>query len=58
MSEVPQPDGTGLRLDWEHTIWHQFSRARERAREDWRDMDLILLAQIVRTEAEICTAQA
>ena len=58
MSEVPLPDGIELRLDWERTIWHQFSRARERARENGRDMDLILLAKIVRMEPDIRTAQA
>ena len=58
MPEVPVPDGIELRSNWERTIWHQFSRARERAREDWRDMDLILLAKIVRMEADIRTAQA
>ncbi|NCX21276.1 MAG: hypothetical protein EBX06_13850 [Rhodobacteraceae bacterium] len=56
MSDVPLPDGIELRSDVERTIWHQFSRAR--AREDWRDMDLILLAKIVRMGADIRTAQA
>jgi hypothetical protein len=55
MSDVPLPDGIELRSDLERTIWHQISRAR--AREDWRDMDLILLAKIVRMEADIRTAQ-
>ena len=55
MSEVPRPDGIELRSDLERTIWHQFSRARQR--EDWRDMDLILLAKIVKMEAEIRAAQ-
>ena len=32
-------------------IWDQFTRAR--AREDWRDMDLILLAKVVRMESDI-----
>ena len=36
-------------------IWHQFTRAR--ARSDWRDMDLILLAKIVEMEADIRAAQ-
>ena len=53
MSDVPLSDGIELRTDLERTIWHQFSRARE----DWRDMDLILLAKIVRMEADIRTAQ-
>ena len=34
----------------------QFNRAR--GESDWRDMDLILLAKIVRMEADIRTAQA
>ena len=55
MSEVPRPDGIELRSDLERTIWHQFSRARPR--EDWRDMDLILLAKIVKMEADIRAAQ-
>ena len=56
MSDVPLPYGIELRSDLERTIWQQFSRAR--AREDWRDMDLILLAKIVRMEADIRTAQS
>ena len=55
MSEVPRPDGIELRSDLERTIWHQFSRARPR--KDWRDMDLILLAKIVKMEADIRAAQ-
>ena len=55
ISEVPRPDGIELRSDLERTIWHQFSLARPR--KDWRDMDLILLAKIVKMEAEIRAAQ-
>ena len=44
LSDVPLPDGIELRSELERTIWHQFSRAR--AREDWRDMDLILLVKL------------
>ena len=55
LSDVPLPDGIVLHTNLERTIWHQFSRAR--AREDWRDMELILLAKIVRMEADIRTAQ-
>jgi hypothetical protein len=40
-----------LRSEEERTIWEQFTRAR--AREDWRDMDLLLLAKVVRMEADI-----
>jgi hypothetical protein len=49
--DVPLPDGISLRSEEEHVIWNQFTRAR--AREDWRDMDLILLAKVVRMEADI-----
>jgi hypothetical protein len=48
---VPLPQGVELRSDEEHVIWDQFTRAR--AREDWRDMDLLLLAKVVRMEADI-----
>ena len=45
------PEGVTLRSDEERIIWGQFTRAR--AREDWRDMDLLLLAKVVRMEADI-----
>jgi hypothetical protein len=48
---VQLPEGVELRTDDERIIWDQFTRAR--AREDWRDMDLLLLAKIVRMEADI-----
>lgn len=48
---VSLPEGIELRSELEHTIWGQFTRAR--AREDWRDLDLILLAKVVRMEADI-----
>ena len=51
MSGVPLPQGVDLRSDEEMVIWDQFTRAR--AREDWRDMDLILLAKVVRMESDI-----
>jgi len=51
MGSVPLPEGITLRSDEEHVIWGQFTRAR--AREDWRDMDLLLLAKVVRMEADI-----
>lgn len=51
MSGVPLPQGVDLRSDEEMVVWDQFTRAR--AREDWRDMDLILLAKVVRMEADI-----
>ena len=40
-----------MRSDEERVIWDQFTRAR--AKDDWRDMDLILLGKVVRLEAEI-----
>jgi hypothetical protein len=48
---VPLPQGVELRSKQELVIWGQFTRAR--AREDWRDMDLLLLAKVVRMEADI-----
>ena len=52
---IPLPAGVELRSEAELIIWHQFTRAR--ARSDWRDMDLILLAKIVKMEADILAAQ-
>ena len=51
IQSVALPEGVQLRSDEEIIIWDQFTRAR--AREDWRDMDLILLAKVVRMEADI-----
>jgi hypothetical protein len=48
---VDVPQGVELRTDEERVIWGQFTRAR--AREDWRDMDLLLLAKVVRMEADL-----
>jgi len=48
---IPMPEGVTLRSAEEHIIWGQFTRAR--ARDDWRDMDLLLLAKVVRMEADI-----
>ena len=47
--------GVELRSEKEYPIWNQFTRAR--AKEDWRDKDLILLAKIVKMEADIRAAQ-
>jgi|TARA_X000000950_G_scaffold135045_1_gene168052 hypothetical protein len=52
---IPLPAGAELRSEAELIIWHKFTRAR--ARSDWRDMDLILLAKIVKMEADIRAAQ-
>ena len=52
---IPFPAEFELRSEAELIIWHQFTRAR--ARSDWRDMDLILLAKVVKMEADIRAAQ-
>ena len=52
---IPMPAGVELRSEAELIIWHQLTRAR--ARSDWREMDLILLAKIVKMEADIRAAQ-
>ena len=44
-----------LRSDKEHLIWSQFVRAI--AKEDWRDMDLILSTKTVNMEADLRAAQ-
>jgi hypothetical protein len=51
MGNIPLPEGVLLRSDEERVIWEQFTRARTRG--DWRDMDLLLLAKVVRMEADI-----
>ena len=48
------PAGPVLRSDKEYLIWSQFTRAS--AKEDWRDMDLILPAKIVKMEADTSAA--
>lgn len=49
--EIQLPEGVELRNVSEVTIWRQFTRAR--ARDAWRDFDLVLLAKAVRLEADI-----
>tara|TARA_A100001011_G_C13690118_1_gene587231 strand:- start:158 stop:460 length:303 start_codon:yes stop_codon:yes gene_type:complete len=44
-----------LRSEKEHVIWSRFTRAR--ANFDWRNLDLIFLAKIVKMKADICKAQ-
>jgi hypothetical protein len=53
---IPVPKGVVLKTDQELLLWEQFSHAR--ARSDWRDMDLILLAKVVKLEADIRKYQA
>ena len=48
---VEPPEGVVLRSDEEKTLWAQFSTVR--SREDWRDFDLYLLADLVGVECDI-----
>jgi hypothetical protein len=48
---TPVPDGVELRTQEERTIWEQFTRVR--AREDWRDFDLIMVSKAVQIEADL-----
>ena len=49
--EVQLPAGVILRSDDEMVIWKQFTSTR--ARSDWRDFDLLLVAKMVRAEADL-----
>jgi len=49
--KIPLPEGVIMRGEDEMVIWDQFTRAR--IGEDWRDFDLILVAKVVRLEADI-----
>ncbi|MBK5203914.1 MAG: hypothetical protein JJD98_00445 [Polaromonas sp.] len=49
--QVALPAGVILRNDAEMVIWKQFTHAR--AREGWRDFDLLIVAKAVRLEADI-----
>ena len=48
---IDPPPGVELETEELRTIWDQFTRARRQ--EDWRDLDLLLLAKAVRFEAKI-----
>ena len=48
---IALPPGVILRGDDEMVIWGQFTHAR--ARDGWRDFDLLLVAKAVRLEADI-----
>lgn len=54
--DVALPEGITLRNDAEITVWRQFTRAR--ARDAWRDFDLVLLAKVVRIEVDLRKYQA
>ncbi len=49
--QVALPAGVILRDEAEVVIWKQFTHAR--AREGWRDFDLLIVAKAVRLEADI-----
>ena len=49
--KIPLPDGVILRGEDEMVIWQPFTHAR--AREGWRDFDLLIVAKAVRLEADI-----
>lgn len=49
--KIPLPEGVTLRSDKEMVIWGQFTQAR--ARDGWRDFDLVILAKVVRLESDI-----
>ena len=50
-NDIELPDGIEFRSEEEKVVWRQFSRAR--AREAWRDFDLVLLAKAVKLEVDI-----
>lgn len=50
-TDIALPPGVILRGDDEMVIWRQFTRAR--ARDGWRDFDLLIVAKAVRLEADI-----
>jgi hypothetical protein len=53
---IALPPGVILRSEAEMVIWKQFTSAR--ARDGWRDFDLLIVAKAVRLEADIRKYQA
>jgi hypothetical protein len=51
INDIALPEGVELKNEDEVIIWRQFTRAR--ARDSWRDFDLVLLAKVVRLEWDI-----
>ena len=49
--DIPVPEGVELRSEEEIVLWRQFCKTR--ARDAWRDFDLVLLAKVVKLEASI-----
>ena len=50
-SGIDLPEGVQLSTEDERVLWEQFTRAR--AKQDWRDMDLLLIAKMVKLETDI-----
>lgn len=48
---VDPPDGVEWTTDEERTLWRQFTRAR--GRDDWSELDLVMVARAVRLEIKI-----
>jgi len=48
---VAPPDGIDLSNDQERIVWEQFTRAR--SKDDWREIDLVLVAKAVKIELNI-----
>jgi hypothetical protein len=51
LTKIPLPEGIELDSDEERVLWDQFTKTR--AASDWRDFDLVLLAKIVKLEANM-----
>lgn len=48
---IPVPEGVALDSEDERVLWNQFTKTRSAS--DWRDFDLVLLAKIVKLEANM-----
>ena len=51
IASVDVPDGVYFSTKAEETLWGQLTRVR--SVEDWRDVDLLIVAKIVKTEVDI-----
>ena len=50
-TEVSVPEYIEIKSDEERVIWNQFAKAR--AKDTWREFDLVLLSKIVKLEVDI-----
>jgi hypothetical protein len=50
-SKIEMPEGVDLSTDEQRMIWDQFTKTR--AKDAWRDFDLVLLSKVVRLESDI-----